>query len=227
MWTRKELKEKALPAFKANYWVSVVAALVIGLFAAAGGSSSRHSSSNGTDGSAIGMAGLYVLAILIAALVAVSVVIVVKILIGNALIVGAQKVFINNETTPDDAQIGKIVFVFSNGYWGNVTLTMFLKDLFTGLWTLLFVIPGIIKSYEYRMIPYLLADNPEMTHQEAFAKSKEMMNGQKWNAFVLDLSFIGWFILTVLTLGILGVFYVYPYFYQTSAELYLTLKENA
>ena len=103
---------------------------------------------------------------------------------------------------------------------------MFLMDLFTALWTLLFVIPGIIKSYEYKMIPYLLAEDPEMSYQDAFAKSKEMMHGQKWNAFVLDLSFIGWHILSAFTLGILGIFYVMPYYYQTSAELYLTLKNN-
>ena len=75
------------------------------------------------------------------------------------------------------------------------------------------------------MIPYLLADNPQMTKEQAFAESKRMMQGQKWKAFVLDLSFIGWFILTAITCGILGVFYVNPYKYMTDAELYVALKE--
>lgn len=70
------------------------------------------------------------------------------------------------------------------------------------------------------MIPYLLADNPQMTKEQAFAESKRMMQGQKWKAFVLDLSFIGWYILSGLTLGILAIFYVSPYVNATHAALY-------
>lgn len=87
-----------------------------------------------------------------------------------------------------------------------------------------FIIPGIVKSYEYQMIPYLLADNPQMTKEEAFAESKRMMQGQKWNAFVLDLSFIGWDILSGMTMGILGIFYVQPYKDGTHAALYEALR---
>ena len=63
-------------------------------------------------------------------------------------------------------------------------------DFCTFLWSLLLIIPGIVKSYEYRMIPYLLADHPEMSKDEAFAASKAMIDGNKWDAFVLDFSFI-------------------------------------
>ena len=73
---------------------------------------------------------------------------------------------------------------------------MFLKGLFQGLWSLLFVIPGIIKSYEYRMIPYILSENPNISRKRAFEISKQMMKGNKWDTFVLDLSFIGWQILS-------------------------------
>ena len=89
---------------------------------------------------------------------------------------------------------------------------------------MLFLVPGIIKSYEYRMIPYILADNPTISYEEAFALSKKMMTGNKWDAFVLDLSFIGWRILGGLTCGILSLFYVNPYQYQTNAALYEALK---
>ena len=102
---------------------------------------------------------------------------------------------------------------------------MFLKALYVFLWSLLLVIPGIIKGYEYRMIPYILAENPGIDTKEAFAMSKQMMDGNKWNAFVLDLSFLGWIILSVFTCGILAVFYVNPYIYMTDAELYVALKE--
>ena len=81
---------------------------------------------------------------------------------------------------------------FRSGHYGNIVLTMFLRDLYIVLWTLLFIVPGIVKSYEYMMVPYILAENPGMDQKEVFQISREMMNGQKWNAFVLDLSFIGW-----------------------------------
>ena len=76
------------------------------------------------------------------------------------------------------------------------------------------------------MIPYILADNPEMSKDEAFALSKKMMDGQKWNAFVLDLSFIGWELLSVLTCGLLSIFYVDPYRAATNAALYEALKHT-
>ena len=73
------------------------------------------------------------------------------------------------------------------------------------------------------MIPYLLAENPYMSTDEAFARSRSMMDGEKWNAFVLDLSFIGWNILSAFTLGLVGLFYVAPYQAYTDMELYVAL----
>ena len=100
---------------------------------------------------------------------------------------------------------------------------MFCKNLFTALWSLLFIIPGIIKSYEYRMVPYLLAENPDMDMHEAFERSKNMMMGNKFDTFVLDISFIGWRFLSALTANILDIFYVNPYVFLTDAELYVKL----
>lgn len=139
----------------------------------------------------------------------------------NPFEVGCTRFFLRNLQEP--AQVGNIGYAFDNNY-KNIAKTMFFRDMYTFFWTLLFVIPGIVKAYEYRMIPYLLADNPQMTKEEAFAESKRMMKGQKWRAFVLDLSFIGWYILSGLTLGILGVFYVIPYVRQTGAALYEALR---
>ena len=76
------------------------------------------------------------------------------------------------------------------------------------------------------MVPYIIAENPAMDYKEAFQISKQMMDGNKWDAFVLDLSFIGWTLLGVCTFGILLVFYVEPYIYLTRAELYHALKNN-
>ena len=103
---------------------------------------------------------------------------------------------------------------------------MFFRGLYTFLWSLLFIIPGIIKAYEYRLIPYLLAENPNMDMQEAFERSRTMMDGNKYDAFILDISFIGWIILSEVTRGILGIFYVNPYIQLTNTELYVALCQT-
>lgn len=72
-----------------------------------------------------------------------------------------------------------------------------------------FIIPGVVKSYEYKMIPYLLAEYPDMSTKEVFAKSREMMDGQKMDTFILDISFIPWSVLSAITAGIVGLF-MYP-----------------
>ena len=148
-------------------------------------------------------------------------VILIDVFICNPVEVGCKRYFLRNLN--EKAQVGNIGYAFDNNY-KNITKTMFFRDLYTVLWTLLLIIPGIVKSYEYQMIPYLLAENPQMTKEQAFAESKRMMTGQKWRAFVLDLSFIGWNILSALTLGIFGIFYVQPYMDATHAALYEALR---
>lgn len=103
--------------------------------------------------------------------------------------------------------------------WLNILITFF-----TFLWSCLFVIPGIIKSYSYALAYYILADNPELTAREALNQSKEMMNGHKMELFVLHLSFIGWGFLVGFTFGIAGI-YVLPYMNATVANFYKSLKE--
>ena len=95
------------------------------------------------------------------------------------------------------------------------------------LWSLLFAIPGIIKGYAYRLVPFILADNPDMDPDDAITFSREMMNGQKFDAFVLDLSFILWWLLSGITFNIAGILYVFPYIYATDAELYLAIKNGS
>ena len=165
--------------------------------------------------------GIFLIVFIMMFVVLMAVVILLDVFIFNPLEVGCKKYYLRNLNEP--AQVGNIGYAFDNNY-KNITKTMFFRDLFTVLWTLLFIIPGIVKSYEYQMIPYLLADNPQMTKEQAFEESKRMMQGQKWKAFVLDLSFIGWNILSALTLGILGIFYVQPYMDATHAALHEALR---
>ena len=149
--------------------------------------------------------------------------VVLSLLVFNPLIVGCYRFFLQNRR--GGAELSELGAGFRDD-WGNVVLTMFLRGLFTFLWTLLFIIPGIVKAYSYRMVPYLLRDHPELSGTQAITVSRQMMKGHKGDAFVLDLSFIGWLILSALTCGILHVFYVGPYIYATDAELYEVVRRD-
>lgn len=108
----------------------------------------------------------------------------------------------------------------------HVGLVMLWMGIKVFLWSLLFVIPGIIKAYEYSMVPYLLAENPELSSKRAFQISKAMTKGYKGKLFVLDLSFILWYLLGICTCG-LAFIWVVPYVEATSVEAYYKLKANA
>ena len=139
----------------------------------------------------------------------------------NPLEAGTARFFVRNLN--DKAEIRELAYCYDHGYL-NVVKTVFLRDLYIVLWGLLLIIPGIIKSYEYRMVNYILAENPEMNTKEVFAMSRDMMRGNKWRAFVLDLSFLGWHLLSLITIGLAGIFYVFPYRNMTNAALYEYLR---
>ncbi len=147
---------------------------------------------------------------------------ILRLLVFNPLQAGCRGFFTRNSEAP--AEVSEIKAGFHP--YGRTVGAMFLRDLFIFLWSLLFVIPGLIKIYSYRMVPYILADDPTIGGKDAITLSRQMMNGHKWNAFVLDLSFIGWELLSVLTAGLLGLFYVKPYEAATGAELYKVLKNQ-
>lgn len=107
-------------------------------------------------------------------------------------------------------------------FWSAFKVT-FLVGLFTFLWSLLFVIPGIIKSFSYSMSLYILAENKGKPALECINESKAITEGHKMDLFVLGLSFIGWGILCVVTLGIAGI-WVYPYMQATYTNAYNSLK---
>ena len=107
--------------------------------------------------------------------------------------------------------------------FSRIFTTIFLQGLYTILWTLLLIVPGIIKGLSYALTPYILKDNPELKNNAAIEKSMQMMDGHKMDLFILDLSFIGWVLLSMLTCGIL-VLYVEPYMMATKSAFYLELK---
>ena len=107
--------------------------------------------------------------------------------------------------------------------YGRIFVTMLLQAVYTILWSLLLVIPGIIKSYSYAMTSFILKDEPEMKNNAAIEKSMAMMEGNKMKLFMLDLSFIGWAILCIFTLGI-GLLFLQPYVAISRAAFYEDLK---
>ena len=221
-WTRAELKIRAKAAVKMYYWKMVLVALILSMIGGgASGVGSRSASDNSAGSGASSMfEGINMQVAMIAVIIVLVVVVIalaLSVFVFNVLEVGCRGFFSRSMT--EDPELGLIADGFTQNYW-NCVKTQFLKSLFIGLWSLLFVIPGVIKAYEYRMVPYLLAEHPEMSSGEIFARSKEMMQGNKWDTFVLDISFVGWVLLSGITLGILYIFWVGPYIAATDAALY-------
>jgi len=230
MWDRKELKSRGKIAFKANYWRCVLVAAILSILTAASSSSARGDSDNSDLGQALsdasnasGISEGALLGIILGIIgVGLIIAIVINIFVKNVFEVGCKDFFLKN-SDDSETKVKTILDPFKNNYTSTVP-TMFMEKLFISLWSRLLIIPGIIKAYEYRMVPYILSENPEMGYKDILAKSKEMMNGNKWKAFVLDLSFIGWALLGAITLGIVAIFYTAPYVNATDAELYKALN---
>lgn len=230
-WTRSELKEKAKFSVKSFYWKSVLAAFILTLVSGGFASSARSDSETEeitgnqlVDGIGGRYAGMLVFLLGVGAvliLVAVIAGLALSIFVFTPLEIGCKKYFLH--ASEGNADMGHVGYAFRSHYM-NIVSVSFLQNLFIFLWSLLLFIPGIVKSYQYRMIPYLLAEDPGLSFSEAKRLSTEMMDGEKWDAFVLDLSFIFWEILSVITLRLVGIFWVDPYVEYTNVELYKVLR---
>ncbi len=220
-WNRAELKARAKGDLSGSYWYAFLVSLLITITGGShhwggGGGSAGGSSGVGSDEFSLGMAVLVIFVVIIA--------IAIRVFVGFALEVGGRKFFIKLPSGQND--LGYIGYGFQHSRYYNIVVTMLLRGIYLIFWTLLLIIPGIIKMYAYRMVPYILADNPNIAHSRAIELSNQMTMGEKFDIFVLDLSFIGWYLLGALALGI-GVLFVQPYYDATNAELYFKLKEKA
>ena len=227
MWNRAELKMRGNMAFKKNYVSAVVVALLMGIFGTVSGESSARRVSENSDIYSGNLFNVGMITGLLAgiATVVILIVLVAKVFVGNLLKMGGYRFFILNQTAQPG--IGTLLDGFRSGHYVNIVLTMFLRDLFTTLWSLLLVVPGIVKHYEYLMVPYIIAENPAMDYKEAFQISKQMMDGEKMEAYIMDLSFLGWYLLSAVTCGLLAIFYVNPYVQASFAEMYTFNKQKA
>ena len=143
-------------------------------------------------------------------------------IVGPPLTLGLTMIFLGL-TRDESPEINTLFSGFS--YMGPAILLNIMIAIFTCLWSLLFVIPGIIKAISYSMAYFVLADNPELSAKEALDESKRITSGHIGDLFVLYLSFIPWVLLGAITCG-LALIYVVPYMQTTMANYYLELKDN-
>ena len=143
----------------------------------------------------------------------------------GALQYGNARLYTNLARGAEKPDLLDLTKGFTEGF-GKTFLLGFMSNLFIALWSLLFLIPGIVKSYSYAMAPYIMQDDPSKSWKECIDESRQMMNGHKAQLFWLQFSFIGWMIVGMLTCGI-GMLFVSPYMAQANANFYLELKAQA
>jgi uncharacterized membrane protein len=252
MWTRAELKERAQKVLAKYYWAAFVVTFVASIFGGSqicgnpsftyqfnaqnrwlpndGYAGDNYLSWSNFDVSGSGMVGALV-SVVLGALAITSAVLIVflfsyglRIFVGGPMETGVDRYFL--EARQGRSDFANLLYSFKDGrYWSVLKATAW-RELFTFLWTLLLIIPGVIKSYAYSMVPFLLADNPALDYRRAMKLSIAMTDGEKWNIFVLQLSFLGWILLGLLACCI-GVIFVVPYQSATLTELYVVLRQQA
>ncbi len=139
--------------------------------------------------------------------------------------VGVQRFYVQSVLRPD-CDIGEVFYAFRGSRYLNVVGALLLRSVLVFLWTLLLIVPGIVKHLAYSMAPYILSENPNIGASRALELSEQMTHGYKWDILLVSLSFIGWYLLGSLALCI-GVLFVNPYYLATKAQLYLALRQNA
>ena len=230
---RKELKSIAKNYLKKRYWIAVVASLIVAVFNGEylGGGFATHQTTSPNRWQTIQsfyeqnqhMFILLIIALAFIGLVLFAIAIAYNLFIVNPLLVGKKRFYLENRG--ESPEIGRIFSLFGQHYL-NVVYVMFRKNLSIFLWSLLLIVPGIIKAIEYSFISYQLAQDPSISYVKAKSISRALTSGQKWNIVALILSFIGWIVLCVLSAG-LGFIFLNPYMEQTYAELYVYLSSRS
>ena len=220
---RAEARDRLRGNWAQSIGVALVASLLGGAISGVGSGSSNGSGSTASFNAAefeqmpepvvtfvIGLIGVIALLILL------------QFIIGGTVQLGYAGYLLRQNRRQDP----RFSDLFSEFYrFGRGFAQRFLVGLYTLLWTLLFVIPGIVKGFSYAMTPFILADHPEMTANEAITASRKLMDGHKWEFFVLGLTFIGWQLLCALTLGI-GLLWLVPYQNAAYAAFYREISEK-
>jgi len=249
MWRRIELKSRAKAVLRSNYWTAFWVSIVIMI---AQGSIYSSRVNSGTDSSTeYSIYDVYTaLAFIVLGMLLFIISLAFRIFVGYHLEVGGRRYFTESARYADNRWSFR--FAFDRRHYFGILVTMLLKGVQNFLWFLLFIIPGIVKMYAYSMVPYLLAENPNIGARRAIRISNQMTYGHKFDMFVLDLSFIPWYIpvivleliwteagqpiaysmpflfsLISMIIGFVGIMFILPYYNATRAELYLVLRQYA
>lgn len=250
MWSREGIKNSAKDFLREHYWKAFLVCLIASIFVGGNGGNSSSSNNNRNhnmynqnriireieDSSFLKSDNIIInnvnirlgknpIALLYRGVTPIifTLFIIILITVGFAMEVGRARFFLRG--FEGDVRIGNLVSTFNSSEYWKIIKTQFLRGFFNFLWYLLLIIPGIIKSYEYMMVPYILAEEPNLDSSEIITRSREITDGHKFDIFVLQLSFIGWEILGSLFFGIGGIF-VNPYREATYAQLYNVLSGN-
>jgi uncharacterized membrane protein len=225
MWDRVAVKRRGKQAFMNNYWPCVGVSFVYTLLIGSGTAVATRTQSTHVTPNEITLTNeqAIVLSTALAGVLLASIImsILIKIFLTNPVEVGTARFFKAN-IERSDTRFTTLAEGFND--FGHVFVTLFLRELFVILWTLLLIVPGIMKHYSYRLVPYIVKDEPDLTPTQTLRRSADLMQGNRWKVFVLDLSFLGWLILGAIPFGLGLIFWTYPYIHSTDAALYEELK---
>lgn len=235
--TSSDFRQRARDALNGNWFVAVIAAFIASLLGgiSTGGGFSFDFSTTGEDMTdaeleafmaqlGINEEILTTLLVIIGVFAVIGFVYsIVCLIVGSGVSVGYAQLNLDL-IDKGYTSVGTIFSRFDQ--WKTALVARLLVGLRVLLWSLLFIIPGIIESYSYAMVSFVMADNPHMTASEAMAESKRLMKGNRWRLFCLSFSFYGWALLSVLTLGI-GMLWLTPYMQASFAAFYRQIKADA
>ena len=212
-----QLRLKARESLKGNYWTAVGVAFVAAIFGAlmtTGGSFSINIEKRATE--LIGDLPTILKTYLMIAAGGAGALSLVNLILGGVIQIGYAQYLLKQQ----DREINSVKDLFSQfDRFGQGFLQLFLRNLYIFLWGLLFLIPGLVKSFAYAMTPFLMAEDPTLTANEAIKLSQEKMRGHKGELFWLGLTFFGWSLLAVLTGGV-GYIFLNPYVNAAYAAFY-------
>ena len=246
MWTREQLKTSAKDVLRRNYWMPFLASLLYNVMLSVTGSGSGASMpsfswhfkaedfqkpeaqnfldsilANVEKNELLSLLALTGIAAVIIWILAMVIAYAIHFFVTGPLRVGYARFYMVNRER--EARIDTLFHAFKKNYL-KAAAAQFTTTLFISLWNLL-IIPGIIFSYKWYQVPYILAENPSLTGKRAREISDAMTDGEKWEMFVLGLSFIGWTLLGALACGV-GILFVEPYVQATYAELYARQRQK-
>ena len=224
---RVRIKETAKDLLRKNQGACIAVAFIV-TFLGGGSGSGISFSYSGSAPTMFenGFSTEMVIIFLVIFVLALAISFAISAFLGSQVKVGSCRYFLKNRKN-HPVEVGEIFKSYSDKTFLNVAKVSFIKDIQIFLWSLLCFIPGIIKMYEYAAVPYLLSVNPTMDYNRALSLSKKIMNGHKLEYFELGISFMGWYLLSAFTCGILAIVYVNPYYLLAEAEFFAYVRENA